>query len=249
MKPIIAILPILIAAAGCSRNSSEAAAPATPAPAEPAVEASVTPTAPAESAAVPDPAAAVAAAPAPAAPVMHNYDSMQLTPIINRMVKGGRDFANGEKVFNDIGCRLCHLFNGGAGGIGPDLSGLGGRFGTLEILQSILEPDLYVSDLYGKMGVETADGKYYEGRFRAIDAQTFGLIENYSVNPESGAAYWGEPTVKIRYDDVVWQGEAIISPMPGGMINGLNEEQIADMVAYLESGGNPENESFKPLKE
>jgi len=183
--------------------------------------------------------------PAPSMP--RNYDTTELTKVVNPMLRGGRNFADGEQIFNMIGCRLCHLFGGGAGGIGPDISGVGGRFGTFEILQSILEPDAVVSDLYGKVGVETADGKYYEGREVAIDDTTFGLVENFSVDPNSNSAYWGSPTVKIKYADVVWKGEADISPMPAGMINGLTETQVADLMAFLISGGNPSNRMFQPL--
>ena len=38
-----------------------------------------------------------------------------------------------------------------------------------------------------------------------------------------------------------------ISPMPPGMINGNKEDEIADMMAYLMSGGNPSNRMFQPL--
>jgi putative heme-binding domain-containing protein len=182
---------------------------------------------------------------APAGP--RNYDTTELTRVVNPMLRGGRDFAEGERVFNTIGCRLCHLFGGGAGGIGPDISGVGGRFGTFEILQSILEPDVVISDLYGMKEVETTDGKWYRGRLVPINDEEIGLVENFSVDPNSMSAYWGPPTVRIKYADISWMEDSWTSPMPAGMINGLTETEVANMMAYLISGGDPSNRMFREL--
>jgi putative heme-binding domain-containing protein len=227
--PTKLMIPLLIAAAGCSRETAPTAGAETSTPAATQV--------------------AVTAAPAPSAPVVRNYDAMELTPVVNRLLRGGRDFEQGRRLYDEIGCRLCHLFNGGAGGIGPDLSGVGGRFGPLDILRSILEPDADVSDLYGKVGVELADGRYLEGRMAPLDDERFGLTESISINPTTGTAFWGPATATIRYADVAWMGQADISPMPAGMINYLDEPQVADLIAYMITGGNPQHSMFRPLPE
>ncbi len=38
-----------------------------------------------------------------------------------------------------------------------------------------------------------------------------------------------------------------VSLMPPGLINGLNEEELKDLVAYLLSGGDPKAAAFKPV--
>ncbi len=37
-----------------------------------------------------------------------------------------------------------------------------------------------------------------------------------------------------------------ISPMPPGLLNVLNETQVLDLLAFLESGGDPKQPDFKP---
>jgi hypothetical protein len=32
--------------------------------------------------------------------------------------------------------------------------------------------------------------------------------------------------------------------MPAGMINPLNQDELLDLIAYLQSGGNPQNKAF-----
>ena len=40
-------------------------------------------------------------------------------------------------------------------------------------------------------------------------------------------------------------GPSPVSPMPPGLLNRLTKEEIFDMVAYVLSGGNPEDERFR----
>jgi hypothetical protein len=43
--------------------------------------------------------------------------------------------------------------------------------------------------------------------------------------------------VNIRAADIVSRRASKISPMPDGLVNALSEDEIWDLVAYLESGG------------
>ena len=35
-----------------------------------------------------------------------------------------------------------------------------------------------------------------------------------------------------------------VSMMPPGLINGLNKDELLDLIAYLQSGGNPDDKAF-----
>jgi len=177
--------------------------------------------------------------------VNHNYQIRELTPIINRALRGGRNFERGEKIFDTIGCRMCHLFGGGSGGIGPDLSGVGGRFGVLEILESIQEPSAVISDLYGTKTLWLADGSTVTGRVTE-GAESYRVVTSFIIDPTTLTATWnGGPTVDVAYDQVTWIEDSYVSPMPAGMINQYSEEQIADFMAYMISGGDPTNRMFQ----
>jgi putative heme-binding domain-containing protein len=176
------------------------------------------------------------------------YETEELTPIVNRALRGGRNYEQGKKVFETIGCTMCHLFGGGSGGIGPDLSGVGGRFGAYEILQSILEPSVNVSDLYSTKIITTTDGKEVKGKLDNEGETEVTLIQAPLFDVDTKTMSWaGGPRIKVKTADIVSMEEDPVSPMPPGMINGNKEDEVADMMAYLMSGGNPSNRMFQPL--
>jgi RNA polymerase sigma factor (sigma-70 family) len=177
-----------------------------------------------------------------------NYRVDDLTPIINRALRGGRDFARGKQLFESTGCAVCHAFAGEPGGIGPDLTGVGGRFGAYEILQSILEPSAVISDLYGTKDLRTTDGRAFSGKLAAQNEESIELIPNFTLDPATGKATWANtPPVVVPLAEIASLSESPTSLMPTGLINGLNEDEVADLVAYLMSGGTPTNRMFQPL--
>ena len=46
-----------------------------------------------------------------------------------------------------------------------------------------------------------------------------------------------DKVVEIAKKDVATHEVATVSPMPGGLLNTLNEQEILDLLAYLESSG------------
>ncbi|HEY1108320.1 MAG TPA: hypothetical protein VGE76_06800, partial [Opitutaceae bacterium] len=50
---------------------------------------------------------------------------------------------------------------------------------------------------------------------------------------------------RVPTADVVSRKTYNISQMPPGLINGFNEEELRDLVAYILSGGNPQSPMFK----
>ena len=132
------------------------------------------------------------------------YEVEELTPIVNRALRGGRNYEQGKKVFETIGCTMCHLFGGGAGGIGPDLSGVGGRFGAFEILQSILEPSANVSDLYSTKIIITKDDKTVKGKLDSEGETNVVLIQSPLFDPETKTMSWaGGPKISVKTSDIV----------------------------------------------
>lgn len=234
MNKAITLSAVLALAASSNLGAAEATAPA--APAAPAASGST------------------AAAPAPAVDkypdvgkdfvkewtVEELYRSANLA-----LNKGGRNFERGQKVFEVTGCSLCHHFGGGVGGIGPDLTGVGGKFGAKEILESIIEPSAVISDLYGKVIVTTTEGRRYEGRPAGQTADTYSIIPAPSIDPATGTMAWIGPIRNIPLNTVADIEDSPTSPMPTGLINNIKEEEIYDFLAFLISAGNPDDKMFK----
>jgi hypothetical protein len=57
-------------------------------------------------------------------------------------------------------------------------------------------------------------------------------------------AFAPDITTRFRKSDVVKKEESSHSPMPPGLINRLNDQELADLLAYLISGGNKNHKLY-----
>ncbi len=141
--------------------------------------------------------------------------------------------ARGRAVFVDrekARCILCHRVGGEGGAIGPDLSGIGGKFARLHLIESVLEPSRQIVDGYRATLVATSDGRLITGLVKNETNERLTL-----VNGETHEHVVLKPEIENRkFLDV--------SIMPEGLATGLSREQFADLIAYLEtlrSAGQP----------
>ncbi|MCW5550758.1 MAG: hypothetical protein KIS67_01195 [Verrucomicrobiae bacterium] len=54
-----------------------------------------------------------------------------------------------------------------------------------------------------------------------------------------------ETTLAVRIADMARREPSKVSPMPGGLFNGLTQEEILDLLAYLEAAGKANLVSFR----
>lgn len=146
-----------------------------------------------------------------------------------------RNFQQGKDMYNAITCGRCHSVRGEGGNVGPDLTQLGTRFSTKDILEAIIDPSKVVSDQYAATQLILKNGDSVVGRLTNED-KTFYYI---SQNP-----YAPDVLMKVAKKDVVSSKYSSVSVMLPGLINSLNEEELKDLIAYLKSGGNENHEMF-----
>ncbi len=149
----------------------------------------------------------------------------------NRRAIIGADYASGRNLFHAIGCAACHRFSGLGGDIGPDLTTVKNKFDAHYLLESIIEPSKAISDQYGSKIVTMLDGKVHTGLVVETGDQV-------NVYPAAKTTEELEPTI-LNYSDIDKIEESPISQMPPAMINGLNAEEVRDLIAYMLSGGDP----------
>jgi putative heme-binding domain-containing protein len=147
----------------------------------------------------------------------------------------GRDHANGKKMFAAGRCVACHRFGGEGGMAGPDLGSVGNRFSLRDMLVAICEPNQSISEQYMASVVTLKDGSSLYGRLIYQNEKGVGV----AVNP-----FDMNEVKKAPADQVERVGFSQASLMPPGMINGMNREELMDLVAYLVSGGNPGHAVF-----
>lgn len=130
------------------------------------------------------------------------------------------DAARGQAVFLKANCAACHS---GAAAIGPDLTGIAGRFSRDDLFTAILQPSRDVADRYQTTIVETTGGKLYQGIvvYEAVDGLL--LVTGPAQN------------VRIAGADIAARSVSRLSLMPAGLLDNLLDQEIGDLYSYLKS--------------
>lgn len=139
---------------------------------------------------------------------------------------GERSMTRGAYLFSAARCIECHRYGGVGGATGPDLTGVGRRFSTRDLLEAMIEPSAVVSDQYKASVVTLKDGRVLTGRLLQITGGRMDvLIDPFSLAVES-----------VSPGDIVSVEDAPFSPMPPALLDTLTAGEIADLVAYLQAG-------------
>jgi putative heme-binding domain-containing protein len=153
-----------------------------------------------------------------------------LEPDLSKLTQH-RPRGRGAAVYNALDCVLCHRFAGTGGSVGPDLTAVGSRMAGRDILESILEPSKVLPAQYQDTLLTTRDGDVLVGRVMGENERALVVMTDLI----------GRHRVEILKADIQSRRASKISPMPEGLVDSLTEDQIWDLIAYLESGGKPPN--------
>jgi putative heme-binding domain-containing protein len=174
----------------------------------------------------------------PARPFVKMWTMADLEPVLEG-TKKGRDFARGQKLYAEAMCAQCHLFAGGGGtakggAIGPDLTAVGSRFSARDILESIVDPSKIISEQYQSFLFTMKDGSVVGGQIAEENHYLLTLV----VDPLTGAKQ------NFPKGNVVKREASPASMMPPGLLATLSQEEVLDLIAYLQSGGNEKSPAF-----
>lgn len=158
-----------------------------------------------------------------------------LAAVVEPSALKGRNFDKGRQLFGEASCFACHRFDGQGGAIGPDLTGLSGRFSPRDILESTILPSKQVSDQYQAVKILTDDGKVVVGRIVNLAGDTYRVNTNM-LDPNALTMVNTNTIEEIVPSDK--------SMMPEGLLDNFTEEEIKDLMAYLLSRGDRNNAMF-----
>jgi putative membrane-bound dehydrogenase-like protein len=132
----------------------------------------------------------------------------------------------GRKVFFDrekSQCLKCHQLGDQGERVGPELTGVGGRFSRIYLVESILEPSRTIAPSFGTIAVTLKSGKLLNGVKVAQTEATLTLADNQ-----------GQKHILARAD-IQEQNESAVSTMPEGLEQRLTQEEFVDLIAFLAS--------------
>jgi putative heme-binding domain-containing protein len=165
---------------------------------------------------------------------VHNWQMEDLLPL-EQQVEVGRSFAKGRAAYEAAQCGKCHRFAGEGGDTGPDITGVGNRFSTVYLFESLVVPSRAVSDQYVNTILRTHDGEIVTGRILEETDEFVRLrTDPFALKPVVVA--------KVNISD---RQPSKLSEMPQGLVNVLTKDEILDLIAYLRSAGNDQDKAFQ----
>jgi len=142
-----------------------------------------------------------------------------------KRLEGPADADAGRRIFENprvTSCAKCHRVDGRGSNIGPDLS-LIGRTDKKWIVESILQPSAVVAPHYQGWRIDTNDGRVLTG------------LLVHTIHDESYYVDAKGIRFKVEAKEVADVSAARESIMPNDLLNGLTDQEIRDLVAYLAS--------------
>ncbi len=128
------------------------------------------------------------------------------------------DKGQGRAMFN-IACAVCHTLYGHGGQVGPDLTGAG-RDNLDYLLENVVDPSAVVNAEFRMVVANLKDGRVLNGIISTKTPRTITLKTMTEV-------------VTLERSEIENLQESPLSIMPEGLLEGLNETQVRDLLAYL----------------
>ena len=137
------------------------------------------------------------------------------------------DKSQGRIVFNAL-CAACHTLYGEGGKAGPDLTG-GGRDNLDYLLENIVDPSAVVTADFRMSIVELKDGRVLAGMLAAEAANSVTLV---------GLDGAEQTILRSELRSLVSTTRSL---MPDGLEAAINEQAMADLIAFLGGAPAPKN--------
>ena len=173
-------------------------------------------------------------------PFVKDWTLDDLAPKLDDGFENGRDYDRGRRLFAETSCFGCHRYAGEGGAVGPDLTGVSGRFSPRDLLESILLPSKTISDQYEAVTFALDDGRVVTGRIVNLNGDRISVMTDM-LDPN------GQVNVDRRSIEATRPSP--VSMMPEGLLDTLDEGEILDLMAYLLSRGDRESEMFARAEE
>ena len=148
-----------------------------------------------------------------------NIDTQALLNLPADAIRGRERFLDGQT----MQCLLCHRVQGSGQSVGPDMDGLGKKRSRQELLDSILEPSKVIDPKYSSHLVLTIDGQVVNG-LMVRDAETEIVIRSADGKNHH-----------ISTDEIESRRLQTESLMPKGLAAEMTAQELADLIAFLES--------------
>ena len=155
-----------------------------------------------------------------ATPLQHQGRISAVSQLLHRR-KG--DAVGGLQIYEEI-CANCHKLHGKGNSIGPDLTGAE-RKDRLKLIRNIVDPSSEIRPQYISHVAVTNDDRLITGLLAESKAESITLLDAKNKR------------TLLSRSDLAELRESTTSLMPEKLLDELTDQQIRDLLAYLQSGG------------
>ncbi|MDB5387160.1 MAG: heme-binding protein [Planctomycetaceae bacterium] len=149
--------------------------------------------------------------------------SLKYEDIVARLKTATGDLKQGQRLFARQGCVACHTVSPNETLKGPLLAGISARYKRDELIESILKPSQKLAQGFESQFFVTHEGKTFDG---FVVREAGDEIEVRLANSES---------LVIKKSEIDERGKRVLSMMPEKLVDSLTINQLAALLAYLES--------------
>jgi putative membrane-bound dehydrogenase-like protein len=135
------------------------------------------------------------------------------------------DVRRGHEVFmsKKAACNGCHKLGYGGGRLGPDLTSIGRVRNRRDLLEALVFPSSSIVRGYEPVSVELEDGRVISGIISSESA------DEIVLSPDA------QKTFHLARTSIVAIQPSNVSPMPNGLAALLSAQEMADLLAFLQS--------------
>jgi putative heme-binding domain-containing protein len=176
----------------------------------------------------------VVKAPSKVRQFVKEWKMADLEPALEK-VSHARSYEKGKTVFADAQCILCHKFGNEGGAVGPELTAASSKYSRRDILDSILEPSKVVSEQFQTFNITKKNGDDVSGRIVDETPDKI-VVQPNPLLPDR---------VEVKTSEIAGRTPSKLSPMPEGLLNTFTQDEVLDLLAYIESSGRKSAANFK----
>ena len=147
-----------------------------------------------------------------------------------------RSAERGRQVFESAGCIKCHRVRDSGSAVGPELTRISERFRGGQLLRQILEPSAEINRQYQTWVAVLNDGRLVSGLKLEQTADSVTLLPNPLKS---------ETKVSFSMAEVEELEGSLTSTMPMNLLITYSAEEILDLVAWLQAGGDSTHQLFQ----
>ncbi len=137
----------------------------------------------------------------------------------------GGDAVAGRRIFfekAELSCVRCHKIDGTGGEVGPDLTGVGGKYQRDYLLESIIDPNKQIAKGFESVVLVLIDGQTKTGILRSEDAKAVHLMT-------------AEGQLITVPKDQIDERQRAPSAMPADLFQKMSRVELRDLVEFLAS--------------